>query len=406
MLALCAGNSFFTTAQSVWQVFDTSNSGIPNNTIQATLIDSMGNLWVGTDNGLVMYDGSNWTEYNTGNSDIPSNVIRSLNVDYDGDLWVGTFDDGVAEFDGTNWTTYHIGNSGIVDNYVRAIAFDVHNNPFFGTSGGLVYYDFSTWTYWNNMNSSFFANNIGSIAIDQHNVKHIGVLNGGLTILDSANANITVFTSFNSNIADNTLKKVAFDDNDILWAATPAAGVIAYNGNNSWQWFADFNSLIPTNACNYILPDHGSNVKYVATMDEGFLEFDGVINFTGFNTANSGIPENFISNILKDDNDVIWLGTGQSGLVRYDKILAIEQTDIYSSLSVYPTLIRDEQLVSFNQFVDDATVMLVDVEGRILHEQVLNNQNQLELPANLNAGIYFLRFATATESYSFRIVKI
>ncbi len=45
----------------VMKIFNTTNSGLRSNSIKALAVDSLGNLWIGSDNvGLVKFDGENW----------------------------------------------------------------------------------------------------------------------------------------------------------------------------------------------------------------------------------------------------------------------------------------------------------------------------------------------------------
>lgn len=406
LLIVLVGNSFFTVAQSPWTVYDTGNSDLPFNTVRVVQLDSAQNIWVGTDNGLAMFDRTNWTIYNTGNSDIPSNSIKSINVDYNGDLWVGTFDDGAAKFDGTNWTTLNISNSGLPDNYVKAIAFDVNNNPWFGTTGGCAYFDGTNWTVWNNFNSVFFANNVGDIKIDENNVKHVGMVNGGLTVIDSANTNLMTFTSFDSDIGDNTLLDLEFDNNGVLWAATPAGGLIGYNGGSSWQWYAMHNSLIPTNACDAITYDPaGSNIKYIGTYDQGILVFDGIFSFTIHNTNTSGIPENYITSVVKDDDGVIWAGTLTSGLTKFDIALDTKQRLKANDLQLRSNILLETQELLFNRLLTAAVVQLIDLEGRIVETQQINAGNTLQLRTSLSSGMYLLSVAERETSHTFKLIK-
>jgi ligand-binding sensor domain-containing protein len=406
LLIVLVSNSFFTLAQTPWTVYNIGNSDLPFNTIRDIKLDSADNIWVATDNGLAMFDRTNWTIYTTGNSDIPSNSIRSLNVDYNGDLWVGTWDDGVAKFDGTNWTVLNISNSGLPDNFVKAIEFDVNNNAWFGTTGGCAYYNGSIWTVWNNINSAFFANNVGDIIIDEDNVKYVGMVNGGLTIIDSANTNFTTFTSFDSNIGDNTLLDLAFDNSGILWAATPAGGLIAYNGNNSWQWFAMHNSLIPTNACDAVSHDPaGSNIKYLGTYDQGILVFDGIFSFTTHNESNSGIPENYITTLVKDDDGIIWAGTLNSGLGKWDIALDVEQRLAAHDLQLWSNVLDQTQELQLSRSVSDATIQLIDLNGKIIESQQLKAGLVIQLHSRLSAGIYLLNVIENEASHSFKLIK-
>ncbi len=77
------------------------------------------------------FDGTNWIVYNTSNSGLPNDFISSLAIDNNGNIWIGSA--GLDESDGTGWSTYTISNSGLPDNYVRSIAIDENGWKWLGT---------------------------------------------------------------------------------------------------------------------------------------------------------------------------------------------------------------------------------------------------------------------------------
>jgi ligand-binding sensor domain-containing protein len=58
--------------------------------------------------GLAKFDGVNWTVYNTSNSGLPDNDVTAIAIDGGGNKWIGTYGGGLAKFDGVNWTVYNI----------------------------------------------------------------------------------------------------------------------------------------------------------------------------------------------------------------------------------------------------------------------------------------------------------
>ncbi len=95
-------------------------------------------IWVGSNpigGGLAKFDGTNWTVYDTDNSGLPDNHVEVITIDNNGNKWIGTYYKGFAKFDGTNWTVYNINNSGLSNNNVRAIAIDNNDNKWIGGFG-------------------------------------------------------------------------------------------------------------------------------------------------------------------------------------------------------------------------------------------------------------------------------
>ncbi len=119
--------------------------------------DSYNNKWVAVYNGgIAKFDGANWTIYNTSNSGLPDNKIWSIAVDHNNVVWIGTETQGLVRFDGITWTSYNTSNSVITNNRIDALSVDQLNNLWItpnygglivhndgGVSGisGMVYYD-------------------------------------------------------------------------------------------------------------------------------------------------------------------------------------------------------------------------------------------------------------------------
>jgi len=166
-----------------WVVYNTSNSGLPDNFVRSIAVDPQGNKWIGTlEGGLAKFDGANWTVYNRSNSGLPSDSIEIIAIDGLGNTWIGTEGRGLAKFDGTNWTVYNTSNSGLPSYYVRAIAIDSYGNNWFGTVVGLAKFDGLNWTVYNRSNSGLPDDYVRAIAIDSYGNKWIGTDVGGVAV--------------------------------------------------------------------------------------------------------------------------------------------------------------------------------------------------------------------------------
>ena len=86
-LALILGLSLICEAQRY--SFREYNQGLGNLNITALQQDRVGYLWVGTQNGLYRYDGSQFQRYGAGQG-IPDRIIDNIFLGLDGTLWVGT----------------------------------------------------------------------------------------------------------------------------------------------------------------------------------------------------------------------------------------------------------------------------------------------------------------------------
>jgi PAS domain S-box-containing protein len=104
-------------------------AGQPSNIVQALLLDSRANLWLGTDDGLCRHDASSgsWRRWTTADG-LPSRAVRSILEDDQGNLWLGTGKGLVRFVDGVG-----------VPAKPRFVAFDVRD--------GLQGYDFTAAAY-------------------------------------------------------------------------------------------------------------------------------------------------------------------------------------------------------------------------------------------------------------------
>lgn len=74
----------------VIETFSSTNSPLSNsdNNINSIIKDKSGKVWFGTNTGLLVFDNYNWTLYNTSNSLISGNSIVDLKLDTLGNIWI------------------------------------------------------------------------------------------------------------------------------------------------------------------------------------------------------------------------------------------------------------------------------------------------------------------------------
>lgn len=144
------GGAFEYTGQE-WHNFTPANTGggLPGTEINAMLVDNHDNIWFATEGnigqrtppiayGVTRYNGTNWTSF------LDRTNVTTIFQDKDGNLWFGT-NVGVIRYDGSQWQTFTI-KDGLADGYVVSIVQDNQGDLWFGTwSKGVSRYDGKNW---------------------------------------------------------------------------------------------------------------------------------------------------------------------------------------------------------------------------------------------------------------------
>ena len=109
-------------------------NGLPQNTVQVLLQTRDGFLWLGTEAGLVRFDGVGFEVFDKGSSPtLPGNDIHALLESRDGALWIGT-SEGLARW--KNGATLFTTKEGLPDNDVLQLSQLDDGTVRIWTSGG------------------------------------------------------------------------------------------------------------------------------------------------------------------------------------------------------------------------------------------------------------------------------
>ncbi|MDY0287099.1 MAG: two-component regulator propeller domain-containing protein, partial [Bacteroidales bacterium] len=98
----------------------TTNDGLPITSVRAFHKDSRGYLWIGTDAGVVKYDGLEMSVFNSYNG-LPGEKVWDIAEDWNGEMWFACFGEGIAKYDGKKFTSYTI-EDWMPDKAIRKIA--------------------------------------------------------------------------------------------------------------------------------------------------------------------------------------------------------------------------------------------------------------------------------------------
>lgn len=105
-----------------WMVFNTLNSGLPDNKVLSIAIDQFNNKWIGTVyGGVAQFDNLNWTIYNQSNSGLYAHNVNATLVDPNDHKWFGSGWTGhISRFNQNNWVVFDSSNTaGIINDYFQ-----------------------------------------------------------------------------------------------------------------------------------------------------------------------------------------------------------------------------------------------------------------------------------------------
>ena len=135
------------------------------------------------------------------------------------------------------------------------------------------------------------------------------------------------------------------------------------------------------------------NFMFVGSNGAGFFRFyinSGIPNTTIYNTSNSGLPNDNVLSIAKENAGIYWIGT-ENGLVKWDHSVEVAS---YSTPTFYfNNPVSDQLIISENSNVE-----IYNLNGQLVCSE--NNKKNIRL-SYLVSGMYILRL----DGENHRIIK-
>ncbi len=303
--------------------FKLNKNSIAGNWVKDILIDGNEKLWFATRNGISVLDAKSevFTNYKhdpLNSNSLSDNTVWSFLKDKDDCIWVGTFAGGINFYYKGNSNFQNIGESignsiGLNHVLVNAITEDENGGLWVGTFGGGLNFidrDKRLSEYYAIRPKGPASPSVGvkSLADDGKGNLWVGSLNG-LGLFNKATKTYTPynFKSVDGRMMENLIICV-LPDKDGVWVGTDGGGLmyVLNNGERPLQMLKKVDKNVKSDV-NRLAFDERNDVKgpfptYSADADEGLVE---------------GLTDNFLTCLLKDGDDFLWIGT-QNGLNYYD----------------------------------------------------------------------------------------
>ncbi len=342
VLVLAGTDTGYATAQSrlVFQNL-TVDDGLPDNTIRAIIQDRRGFIWLGTQGGLVRYDGLEFRVFRPLQGDqttVAGRLISCLLEDSRGRIWVGTILNGMCRYDPVNERFTRFGTetgdiSQIPAGWIRNFAEDHRGRVWVATSEGRLFHvdpetdAVTTVIPGPNWPEDMEPQIITDVLIDSQNQVWITTRSGAVHVMDTEGHRLNVLVAPTSRAQGGPLasaEELFEGENGRIWIAG-YGGVMEWNPQTRELSIHLPDPLNPSAAIN--------NTVRITVDQSGVLWLGSEVGLQRFDphrdrfdlyeyeadAANSLVPGPVVS-VSCDATGMIWAGTWQGGLSRFEPV--------------------------------------------------------------------------------------
>src|SRR5579883_2461467 len=319
----------------IWQ----TQQGLAESTVYSVIQTRDGYLWLGTQAGLVRFDGVRFTPVESIYPSAPTNVwVRDLAQDDDGVLWIGTNESGVYRLENGQFTHFSQ-RDGLPSDSVSFVIAGKSGDLWIGTSGGVARLNngkFQTFRAAEGLDTGFVRNAFfapdGTQAYRFDGTRFVArrlslPADSGIRAI-SASSDGTLWFGTNvglvrfkdgqeklyttkDGLVDNWILDLFESRDGSLWIGTRNG--FGRERNGEIESFKPQEGLSQTTVYSVYEDREGS--LWVGTKHglNQFLDGRGVPY-----TVSEGLPTNDTGPVMQDRSGTIWIGTLGSGLVRFD----------------------------------------------------------------------------------------
>jgi signal transduction histidine kinase/ligand-binding sensor domain-containing protein len=293
----------------------------------AILEDRKGALWVGTEYGLIRLDvdRKQLVRYRHNSSDpdsLPADWVLALFEDGENGIWVGTANAGVARFSADpppfrRYKRSYMPSALFRTDYVVFAYEDTHGVIWAGTKGAINRINLKTDSF--DVQPIGENTEVGSIAEDRAGQFWIGTFDGSLFRFNPITRGWVSYPHHAgaSACANNEVRALLVDRQGTLWAG---AGDSLCSFDPAANQFRSYRIGVPAPAEIDALAEDPSGVIWIGSRQAGLYRFDpATARFTAFrhSAASDSLSDDGVTSVLVDRSGAIWAGT-LSGLNRLD----------------------------------------------------------------------------------------
>lgn len=300
--AVTLGEGSLGFAVRAWQ----AEQGLPQNTVNAIVQTRDGYLWLGTQNGLVRFDGVGFKVFGL-RQGLQSVDVRALLEDRDGALWVGTSGGGVSRGRDGHFTTF-TQRDGLAGNIVTSLAQDGEGSLWIGTTMGL--------SQWRAGRFSSFTEKEGPPGLGVRGLYtdrggHLWITTGQDGLFQFQQGKLVEVPIAFPNPSQKTVYSLLEDRKGRLWIGV-GNGVLLCREGGVWRRY-DATQGLPSTYLTTLL-EAGDGTLWAGSLDEGLFYRKGS-QFLHL-SQHDGLSDNAVRSLLEDREGDLWVGTRAGGLNR------------------------------------------------------------------------------------------
>jgi len=285
-----------------WQ----TDRGLPQNSVSCIAQDQLGFLWLGTENGLVRFDGVQFESFDQ--PKIKDSYIAKILVAKDGTVWGALRDGGVFSFRDEHFRFITTTNSALSNDQVWTLAETTDGSIWAGTRNGLNRISHGVITRFG-VRTGLPDPHVTALEPGANGDLWIGTGQGALARYHNG---ILAKVPASDSQQHSELKALSYDPvRNELWVGHDGGGLFLLKDGRIEPEMAIREKDIVNIQCLKAQPD---GTLWVGTQYDGILRLGrGEMSTYG---RRQGLSSDYIESIFFDREGSLWLGTGYGGLNR------------------------------------------------------------------------------------------
>jgi signal transduction histidine kinase/ligand-binding sensor domain-containing protein/DNA-binding response OmpR family regulator len=352
-------NKFDGVDFSVYRHKEGDTASIGANSILAMHEDRLGNLWVGTNATLSLYNRKKdcFINYQV----TLNNTVRAIFSDHLGNLWIGSYI-GLFMFDPRTGTTIRYNADAakpgqLRSNIITCVFEDSRRRLWIGGNSGLYLYQRSTNDFKHFVHDpanpmSIPDNSIKAIAEDHNGNLWIGSEDGGLSMLEPDGKGFRTYRHIKTDrqtLSSNRVLAIAPENENSLWIGTE-------EGLNIFDLRKKTSRRVEPDARNWYSL-HGKSVRsifidkngiyWIGSFQGGISKYDKNLAFFNLRKSNPfdlmGLTAPIVTSFSEDENGDIYVGTDGGGINLYHRNTGLFDHPVFCDQGKPPAVLALER---------------------------------------------------------------